>query len=163
LRITQRQLLWDLGTLRDAEAELDLPIPTGAIDLPAQSRAEAFAGEVAALGLSPSDHVMIFYRAWLQAQDIYSSSTLEMCDDGQRVRVAGLCVVHQAPPTAKGFHFLTLEDEWGMVNVIMSPGLVVRDGKHLHSGRVLRVEGVAQREAEVINVIAQRVGPLGVG
>ena len=49
-----------------------------------------------------------------------------------------------------------------MINVIISPGLVVRDGKHLHSGRVLLVEGVAQREAEVINVIAQRVGPLGV-
>ena len=38
--------------------------------------------------------------------------------------------------------------------------MVVRDGKHLHSGRVLLVEGVAQREAEVINVIAQRIAPL---
>jgi DNA polymerase III alpha subunit len=68
-----------------------------------------------------------------------------------RVRVAGLCVVHQAPPTAKGFHFLTLEDEWGMINVIVSPRLVVHDGQHLHGGLVLMVEGMAQREAEVIN------------
>jgi hypothetical protein len=47
--------------------------------------------------------------------------------------------------------------------MIISPGLVVRDGNHLHGGRVLLVEGIAQREAEVINIIAQRVGPLGVG
>jgi error-prone DNA polymerase len=155
-------LVWDLGALRNAEAELDLPIPTGVVALPPQSRAEAFAGEIAAFGLSPSDQVMIFYRTWLRAQNIHSSTTLEMCDDGQRVRVAALCIVHQAPPTAKGFHFLTLEDEWGMVNLIISPGLVVRDGKHLNSGRVLLIEGVAQREADVINVIAQRVGPIGV-
>ena len=84
------------------------------------------------------------------------------CASEQQVHVAGLLVVHQAPLTAKGFHFATLEDEFGMINVIISPGLVVRDGKHLHGGRVLLVEGVAQREAEVINVIAQRVGPLGI-
>jgi len=159
----RRQLLWELGTLRYAADELDLPIPHSIPELPPQSRAEAFADEMATLGLSPSDHVMTFYRAWLDEQVIDNSMTLEACDDGQRVRVAGLCVVHQAPPTAKGFHFLTLEDEWGMINVIVSPGLVVRDGKHLHGGRVLLIEGVAQRETEVINIIAQRVGPLGIG
>src|SRR5439155_26631176 len=125
--------------------------------------AEAFADEMATLGLSPSEHVMSFYRTWLDAEGIPSSTTLEAYDDGQRVRVAGLCVVHQAPPTAKGFHFLTLEDEWGMINVIVSPGLAMRDGKYLHSGRVLLVEGVAQRDTDVINIIAQRVGTLGVG
>jgi hypothetical protein len=50
-----------------------------------------------------------------------------------------------------------------MVNVIVSPGLVVRTGRHLHGGRVLLVEGTVQREAEVINLIAQRIEPLGVG
>ena len=49
-----------------------------------------------------------------------------------------------------------------MANVIISPGLVIRDGKHLHSGRVLLIEGVVQREAEVINVIAQRIAPLAI-
>ena len=160
--LRRRQLLWELGTLRYTEAELVLPIPSSPVELPSQSRAETFADEMATLGLSPHDHVMRFYRVWLDAQAIQNSVALEECDDGQRVRTAGLCVVHQAPPTAKGFHFLTLEDEWGMINVIVSPGLVVRDGKHLHSGRVLLVEGIAQRDAEVINVIAQRVGPLGV-
>ena len=50
-----------------------------------------------------------------------------------------------------------------MINVIVSPGVVVRDGRHLHSGRVLLVEGTVQREADVVNLIAQRVAPLAVG
>ena len=48
------------------------------------------------------------------------------------------------------------------MNVIVSPGLAVRAGRHLHGGRVLIIEGVVQRESGVINLIAQRVGPLGV-
>lgn len=161
--IARRTLLWELGTLRYAADELDLPIPHADPHLSPQSRGEAFADEIATMGLSASEHVMTFYREWLDAQAILSSTTLEASDDEQRVRVAGLCVVHQAPPTAKGFHFATLEDEFGMINVIISPGLVMRDGKHLHGGRVLLVEGVAQREDAVINIIAQRVRPLGVG
>ncbi len=161
--VARRQLLWELGTLRYAADELDLPIPHADPQLPPETHTETFAGEIATLGLSASEHVMAFSRAWLDAEGVLSSATLEGADDGQRVRVAGLCVVHQAPSTAKGFHFLTLEDEWGMANVIVSPGLVVRDGAHLHGGRVLLVEGVAQRDGDVINVIAQRVGPLGVG
>jgi error-prone DNA polymerase len=70
--------------------------------------------------------------------------------------------MHQAPPTAKGFHFVTLDDEWGMINVIVSPGLVVRSGRHLHGGRVLIVEGTLQREPGVINLFAQRVAPVAV-
>lgn len=48
-----------------------------------------------------------------------------------------------------------------MINVIVSPELVARDDKHLHGRRVVMAEGVAQREAEIINIVAQRVGPLG--
>jgi error-prone DNA polymerase len=105
---------------------------------------------------------MSFYRAWLDTAGVHNSATLEECDDGQRVKLAGLCIVHQAPPTAKGFHFLTLEDEYGLANSIVSPGLVVRDGRHLHSGRVLLLEGVVQREGDVVNLIAQRVAPLAI-
>ena len=63
-------------------------------------------------------------------------------------------IVHQLSPTTKGCHFLTIDDEWGMANLIVSPGLIVRDGKHLHSGRVLLVDGVVQREGNLINLIA---------
>jgi error-prone DNA polymerase len=159
----RRQLLWKLGTLRYQEDELDLPVPGSDVELPPLTRAEAHTAEVAVLGLSTGDHIMAFYRQWLDQQGAQTSLTLETCDDGQRVRIAGHCVVHQAPPTAKGFHFLTLDDEWNLLNIIVSPGVVLRDGRHLHSGRVLLVEGTVQREGEVINVLAQRVGPITVG
>jgi hypothetical protein len=50
-----------------------------------------------------------------------------------------------------------------MINVIVSPGVVMRDGRHLHGGRMLLVEGNIQHEANVVNIIAQRVAPLAVG
>jgi error-prone DNA polymerase len=159
----RRQLLWELGALRYREDELDLSVPGPDVELPPLTRAEAHTAEVGVLGLSTGDHIMAFYRRWLDQQGAQTSATLEGCDDGQRVKVSGHCVVHQAPPTAKGFHFLTLDDEWNLINVIVSPGVVVRDGRHLHSGRVLLVEGVVQREGEVINLIAQRVAPLVLG
>jgi hypothetical protein len=59
--------------------------------------------------------------------------------------------------------YIPRKGKFHIINVIVSPGLVVRDGKHLHGGRVLLVDGLAQREAEIINVIAQRVGQIGVG
>jgi error-prone DNA polymerase len=162
-RIPRRTLLWELGTLRYQADELDLPIPHTAVELPTPTRAELLASELTVLGLSTGEHLMALYRTWLDQHGLVTSATLEACDDGQRVKIAGLCIVHQAPPTAKGFHFVCVEDEWGMANVIVSPALVIRDGKHLRGGRVLLVEGVVQREGDVVNLIAQRVGPLAVG
>jgi len=59
--------------------------------------------------------------------------------------------------------YVLLKSHAAAFAVIVSPSLVVRDGQHLHSGRVLLFEGVAQREGELIKLIAQRVGPVGVG
>jgi DNA polymerase III alpha subunit len=76
------------------------------------------------------------------------------------VRVAGLLVVHQSPPTAKGIHFLTLEDEDGMLNVIVQP-VVYNQYRHvIHSQQLLLVQGVLQREGEVVNILAEHILPL---
>ena len=75
------------------------------------------------LGLSTGDHVMTLYRPWLASgpERILGSHEPETSRDGQWVRVAGL-VVHQAPPTAKRRrHFVTLEDEAGLINVVVRP------------------------------------------
>jgi error-prone DNA polymerase len=158
----RRDLLWELGTIRHNPGELDLAIPSSAVNLSPMTRAEAHAAELAVQGLSTGEHLMAFYRAWLDEEGIESSVTLEECDDGQLITACGVCVMHQAPPTAKGFHFVALEDEWGMINVIVSPGLVVRAGGHIRGGQVLIVEGTVQREGDVVNLIAQRVAPIAV-
>lgn len=69
----------------------------------------------------------------------------------------GLIGDHQAPPTAKGFHFITLEDEQGMVNVVVRPRLYQQYRRLLHQEQVLAVEGVVERQGAVVNVVAVKV------
>jgi error-prone DNA polymerase len=63
-------------------------------------------------------------------------------------------VIHQAPPTAKGFHFITLEDEDGMMNIIVRPAIYARYRRVLHSARLLLVDGVVEQANGVTNVMA---------
>src|SRR5688572_17958856 len=78
------------------------------------------------LGLSLYDHPLVLYRAWLTERRILGSADLEQQSSGQQVKAAGLVIVHQAPPTAKGFHFVTLEDEDGFINVIVRPQIYAK-------------------------------------
>lgn len=64
------------------------------------------------------------------------------------MQVAGLLVMHQAPPTAKGFHFITLEDEYGMMNVIVHPKVYVRYRRVIRTTSLLLVQGEVEREGE---------------
>ena len=112
------------------------------------------------MGLSPGDHVMTLYRARLQERGILGSRALGECASGKRVRAAGLLVVHQAPPTAKGFRFLTLEDEDGMINVIVRPQIFNRYQKIVRTSRLLQVAGIVQQEGGVTNLLAQNIAPL---
>jgi DNA polymerase III alpha subunit len=73
------------------------------------------------------------------------------------VRVAGLAVVHQAPPTAKGHHFITLEDEDGFVNIVVRPNVYPKFRTTLRTQPLLIVDGEIQRQGTVINVVLQWV------
>lgn len=158
--IPRRQLLWELGTLHYSEDTLDLAFSHEPVPLPALSPAEIMLAEQQVLGLSPGDHMMLLYRAWLTAKGVLGSQGLMACRDGQRVHVAGLVVVHQSPPTAKGFHFLTLEDEEGMLNVIVRPQVYGRFQHVIRTARLLLIHGVVQREGYVTNLLAENVQPL---
>lgn len=85
--------------------ELDFSFATDEVDLPEPSHAELMAMERSVLGLSTGEHVISFYRPWLTKQGILGSEVLAAQPNGARVRVAGLLVVRQAPPTAKGWSF----------------------------------------------------------
>ena len=159
--VPRRELLWTLGTLHDLPAGLGLDFAPQAVTLPPLSPAAAMLAEQAVLGLSPGDHLLSFYRAALQAQGILGSQALGQCADGQRVRVAGLLVVHQSPPTARGHHFLTLEDEDGMMNVIARPGVFQQYGSVVRGHLLLLVGGQVQRQGEVVNLLADWLAPLG--
>jgi error-prone DNA polymerase len=154
--LPRRQLLWELGEFHDQEGELELIFSGEAVTLPALSPAEAMLGEQDVLGLSTGDHIMTFFRKWLEEQHILDSEGLLRVANGRRVLVAGLVVVHQSPPTAKGHHFITLEDESGMINVIVRPQVYARYRRIWRESRLLIVEGDVQQEGDVTSLLARR-------
>jgi error-prone DNA polymerase len=74
--------------------------------------------------------------------------------------VAGSVIVRQRPGTAKGFVFLSLEDETGIANVIVTPGLFARFRRTLVTEPFLLVEGITQQQDNVISIRATHVRPL---
>jgi error-prone DNA polymerase len=158
--IPRRQLLWTLGQIRYREEELDLIFPTGEVELPVLSPTEALAAERAILGLSTGEHIMTLYRPWLVERGILGSWELAGHPAGKRARLAGQVVVHQAPPTAKGYHFITLEDEAGLIDVIIRPQVYASHRRLLHTVAYLIVEGVVQHQNGVTNLLASRAAAL---
>ena len=143
-----------MGTIRYSADELDLPIEPVEVDLPDLTHGEKLDMEYRALGLSTGQHAMVYYRDWLDDHDILSSAGIERVRHNGTVRVAGLVIVRQAPPTAKGFQFITLEDECGFINVIVRPQVYQRFRRVIRSTPLLVVTGKVQVEQRVLNLIA---------
>jgi error-prone DNA polymerase len=165
----RRELLWQLGLLyrsdgRDAsERQLALALPTGQdmVDLPAMSDWDRMVVDYSMLGLSPSHHPIAFLRPQLH-EGVVASRTLESLPDGTAVEVAGLVVCRQRPATAKGFIFLVLEDECGLVNVVVKPSLHERERSLVRAEPFVIVRGELQRRDGTVNVVAERFTPLRV-
>ncbi len=112
------------------------------------------------MGLSLRDHLMTLYRDRLTARGVIGSRQLTDCLDGTAVTVAGQILVHQAPPTAKGHHFVTLEDEDGFINIVVRPDVYAEYRRVLRESPLVVVTGVVQRQKGVINVITHTVTAL---
>jgi error-prone DNA polymerase len=112
--------------------------------------------EYQVLGLSTGQHVLARSRSWLTEQHILSSRELDKATAGQQATIAGLVVVHQAPPTAKGHHFTTLEDEFGLMNVIVRPAVYEGYRRVIRGSALLVFEGLVQRQDSVVNLVASQ-------
>jgi len=156
----RRDLLWELGGLIYQEEGLDLEVSIAPVDLPALGQVERMLWEYELLGLTPGEHIMGVYRERLRARGVSSSGDLASRRSGERVLVAGLVIIRQRPPSAQGYVFLTLEDEDGLVNLVVRPKVYERDRDVLCNSPVLLVEGQLQREGGAINVQVRRAVPL---
>jgi error-prone DNA polymerase len=113
-------------------------------------------------GMTAGPHAMAYCRAALASLNVKRACDLERVPDGEYTRVAGCVIVRQRPGTAKGFVFLSLEDETGIANVILNPDLYEKHRLVINRERFLRVEGVLQNQDNTISIKATRVLPITV-
>ena len=111
-------------------------------------------------GLTVGPHPMAYHRSEMKRRGIRAASELGGLPDGSHVRVAGAVIARQRPGTAKGFVFLSLEDETGIANAIVTPQLFEREYLTVVREPFLIVEGRLQNQDNAISVKAQRVQAL---
>jgi len=118
---------------------------------------ERLVADYAGMGLSAGRHPMALKRDELAMRGILRARDLASARQGRRVRVAGMVITRQRPGTAKGFVFLTLEDETGIANIIVRPDLFARDRLVIVEEPFLIVDGVLQNQDGVTSVRAEQV------
>ena len=157
---TRRESIWALRALdeREARGELgrameidDEPLP----QLPALTVIERTALDIAATSVADVQPIAHF-RAELDARRVLAAERLPAMPNNLVCKIGGLVITRQRPGTAKGFVFLTIEDETGLVNVIVRPDVYERFRRTIRASQCLIVEGVLQKESGVIDVIMKR-------
>ena len=121
---------------------------------------ERLAADYTGTGLTLGPHPMQFHRRRLSQLGVARARDLPDIPSDRPVRVAGAVVVRQRPGTAKGFVFLNLEDETGLVNVIVRPALFRRHRLTIMGEPFLLVEGALQHQDGVTSIRAERLWPL---
>ncbi|TRO16079.1 error-prone DNA polymerase [Ectopseudomonas mendocina] len=147
-----------------AGVEEQLPLFAGmsapneaSLSLPAPSQGEDLLTDYATLGTTLGPHPLALLRQALRAQRCRSSHELQAVEHGRPVSVAGLVIGRQRPQTASGVIFVTLEDEFGLVNVVVWHDLAERQRRVLVQSQLLRIDGHLETEDGVRHVIAGRL------
>jgi error-prone DNA polymerase len=124
------------------------------------STEERLIADYAGSGLTVGKHPMAYRRNDLRKQRILSAEELRRATDGDYVRTAGCVIARQRPGTAMGFIFLSMEDETGIANVIVTPDLYERERLIVTRSKFILAEGPLQNQNGVIHVKAIRLQSL---
>jgi error-prone DNA polymerase len=128
--------------------------------LPPMSLAERVQADYTRTGLTIGPHPMALVRASLATRGVARAVDLARGRAGRRVRVAGAVITRQRPGTAKGFVFLSLEDETGIANAIVTPGVFAACKRTIVDEPYLIVEGILQNQDGAVSIKADRVEAL---
>jgi error-prone DNA polymerase len=121
---------------------------------------ERLTADYSGTGLTVGKHPLHYRRQELKAMKVLTSSELRNYQDGEYVRTAGCVIARQRPGTAKGFIFLSMEDETGIANVIITPDLYERERVVVTRSKFVLVEGALQNQDGVVHIKARRIQPL---
>jgi error-prone DNA polymerase len=160
----RRAALWQVtGLERDRRslfAGVAPPDAERAVPIPALSALETTLADYRTTGLTTGPHVMAHLRAGLRARGVLATAELRGVPSGRYVRTAGHVIVRQRPGSAKGFCFVTLEDETGTTNGVFTPDQFERLRGPLHASPLLEIAGPIQNVDGVIHVRVREVVPL---
>ncbi len=163
--LNRREALWLAGPattahpnyLEGTHQQLELPL------FAPMSSYEVMASDRSSTGVSVGDHPLRHLRQELSDRGIVDSRDLRSYEVGRRVWIAGLVTHRQRPGTAGGITFLNLEDEWGLTNIVCSPGVWKRHRLLFRHSRALIIRGLLQRSDEgIVSVVADGVSSLPV-
>jgi error-prone DNA polymerase len=172
-RIGALNTLGDVANRRDAlwqveeAARATGPLLSGASnqqrsDSPLQpmTTEERLVADYSGAGITTGPHPMAYHRAALRTEGILSSADLLRFGNNAPVRIAGCVIARQRPGTAKGFVFLSLEDETGIANIILTPDLFEHERLTVTRNRFLLIEGLLQNNDGIVHVKANGICPL---
>ncbi len=161
---TRRSALWQVSALERDPRSLFAGKPPPGSDAPSPlaelTPLETTLADYRTTGITTGPHVMQHLRAGLAARGVLPAAALRELPNGRFVRTAGHVIVRQRPGSAKGFCFLTLEDETGTSNAVLTPKEFERLRIPLHASPILEVAGTVQNVDGVIHVKVGRVFPL---
>lgn len=165
MQLSRRQALWDARSivggadlpLFAAAAARDEGAETARTQLPAMPLSEEVVADYQTTRLSLKAHPMAFLRASLAERGFVRASDLRSRKFRSMVHVAGVVLIRQRPGSAKGVCFITLEDETGVINLVVWPDLKEKQRRVVMGSRLMEVRGRVEYDDEVIHVIAHHM------
>lgn len=157
----RRQQVWDAAALLAVPELLqDAPVDEDVLELPAAPEGEEVVFDYASLGLTLRSHPVQLLRPLLREKRFSTAEELKSFPDGRIARGCGIVTMRQQPGTANGVVFMTLEDETGIINVIVWKSLRERQRAEVLRSRLLGVYGTWQRQGDVMHLVAGRLEDL---
>ncbi len=157
---SRREAMWALRALDEREARGELgklmDVDEPQVRFAPVTAKQATAFDLWSTGVTPNEHAIAHFRAQFDARRVIPAARLSEQPRNLVCRVGGMVITRQRPGTAKGFVFLTLEDETGIVNVIVRPDVYEKYRRVIRTSPVLVIEGKLQKEGGCVDVIAQR-------
>jgi error-prone DNA polymerase len=160
----RRDALWSAGAAANPSGPLleGIPEQDSKSPLKMMNDEERLVADFRGTGMTVGPHPMAYHRARLQKMGVRAAVELANIPGGRRIRTAGGVIARQRPGTAKGFVFLSLEDETGVSNAIVNPDLFQKNRILLSSEQFLLIDGILQNQDGVISVKAMQVLPLDI-
>ncbi len=158
----RRQALWAVGAaVQSRPGRLEgIVVGERAPNLPGMEPMEVAVADLWATGIAPNGHPTQFLREALTQQGVVTAVGLWDCEPRSKVLVAGIVTHRQRPMTAQGVTFMNLEDETGLINIVVSKGCWARHRKIARGAPALLIRGRLERSEGVINISAEQLTPL---